>query len=383
MNQKELNELRRRFKSDHSGITHIYGCFVNAAREVVAETDTSLGMVSKEEQEMYLALLKKTLSGTLGRNLISVPFRNEQVAEKSDEHALLQTLRECACSDEKARRDLFERIITSIDMQGENYLILLAGDAYDVPSHHKDSAPDENSDEVFRFFVCSVCPVKDSTAALRYFAEESAFRGTSTGQTVAAPAVGFVFPAFDDRRANIYDVLYYSHDTAEIHPELIDGLFRVEPPMSAAEQKENFSETLAETLENDCSFDVVQAVHEDICSRILEHKESHDPDALEITARDVVSVLRTNGVPLEKTEKFERECEKRYGAHATLDPKNLVESKKFEVSTPEVKITLPSEYSYLVETREIDGRSYILIPADGGVEVNGINVNLHEKKKSE
>ena len=71
MNQKELNELRRRFRPERSGITHVYGCFVNGSREVVAETEVSLGMSGKEEQEMYLGLLKKTLSGTLGRNLIT------------------------------------------------------------------------------------------------------------------------------------------------------------------------------------------------------------------------------------------------------------------------------------------------------------------------
>ena len=314
------------------------------------------------------------------RNLIDIPFETKQVAG-SDEHRLLQALRESACADENARHELYSRVISSLDMQGENYLILLAGDAYDVPHRGADGEKDELSDEVFRFFVCTVCPVKDATAALRYFSEERAFHGTSTGQTVAAPALGFLFPAFDDRRANIYDALYYSHDTAEIHPELIDGLFRVAPPMSAAEQKETFSETLAAALDTDCRFDVVQAVHENLRSRIEEHKEAKDPDALEITARDVVSVLRTSGVPLEKTEKFERECEKRYGTHAALDPNNIVESKKLEIVTPEVKITLPGEFGYLVETREIDGRKYILIPADGGVEVNGIGVNLADAKK--
>ena len=43
MNQKELNELRRRFRPERSGIAHVYGCFVNGMREVVAETDVSLG----------------------------------------------------------------------------------------------------------------------------------------------------------------------------------------------------------------------------------------------------------------------------------------------------------------------------------------------------
>ncbi len=92
MNQKELNELRRRFRPERSGITHVYGCFVNGSREVVAETEVSLGMSGKEEQEMYLALLRKTLSGSLGRNLIDIAFETKQVAG-SDEHRLLQALR--------------------------------------------------------------------------------------------------------------------------------------------------------------------------------------------------------------------------------------------------------------------------------------------------
>ena len=140
-------------------------------------------MSGKEEQEMYLTLLRKTLSGSLGRNLIDIPFETKQVAG-SDEHRLLQALRESACADENARHELYSRVISSLDMQGENYLILLAGDAYDVPHRGADGEKDELSDEVFRFFVCTVCPVKDATAALRYFSEERAFHGTSTGQTI-------------------------------------------------------------------------------------------------------------------------------------------------------------------------------------------------------
>ena len=158
MNQKELNELRRRFRPERSGIAHVYGCFVNGMREVVAETDVSLGMSGKEEQEMYLTLLRKTLSGSLGRNLIDIPFETKQVAG-SDEHRLLQALRESACADENARHELYSRVISSLDMQGENYLILLAGDAYDVPHRGADGEKDELSDEVFRFFVCTVWPV--------------------------------------------------------------------------------------------------------------------------------------------------------------------------------------------------------------------------------
>lgn len=239
----------------------------------------------------------------------------------------------------------------------------------------------ELSDEVFRFFVCTVCPVKDATAALRYFSEERAFHGTSTGQTVAAPALGFLFPAFDDRRANIYDALYYSHDTAEIHPELSTAV-----PCRTADVRRRAER---DVLRNACRgaryrlpVDVVQAVHENLRSRIEEHKEAKDPDALEITARDVVSVLRTSGVPLEKTEKFERECEKRYGTHAALDPNNIVESQKARDRNAGGEDHAAGRvWVSRRDARDRPGRKYILIPADGGVEVNGIGVNLAEAKK--
>ena len=87
MNQKELNELRRRFRLDKNNFSRVYGCYVNSNKEIIAWVDTSMGLMRQEEQEMYLGLLKKSLSGTLGKNLIDVVFSTQQVAD-SDEHAL-------------------------------------------------------------------------------------------------------------------------------------------------------------------------------------------------------------------------------------------------------------------------------------------------------
>ena len=93
MNQKELNELRRRFRPDKNNFSRIFGCYVNSNREIISWVDTSMGLMRQEEQEMYLALLKKSLSGALGKNLVDVVFSTQQVAD-SDEHRLLQTLRQ-------------------------------------------------------------------------------------------------------------------------------------------------------------------------------------------------------------------------------------------------------------------------------------------------
>ena len=384
MNQKELNEIRRRFKPNRTAISKVYGCYVSSARQIISYIDAPMGLMSQEEQEMFLNLLKKSLSGALGRNLIDIVFSTAQVAD-SDEHRLLQTLRQTALQDPNAREMLYRRIIDSIDMGDSSYLILLAADAYDVPRRGSDDQVlADGSDTVFKYFVCSICPVKDPTLALRYSDELSEFHSCSTGHIASPPELGFLFPAFDDRAANIYNALFYSKNPAELHQEVIDAVFHIEEaPMSAEEQKNIFGTALGDVLQRECSYDVVQSVHEQLRGRIQEHKESHDPEPLELSVREVGEVLSNSGVPSEKAEAFEAECRRQYGENAALNPKNLIEAGKFQITTPEVKITVSPEYSYMVEARVIDGRKYILIPADENVEVNGITVNIPNPQTAE
>ncbi len=383
MNQKELNEIRRRFKPDRTAISRIYGCYVNSNKEIISHIDAPVALMSQEEQEMYLGLLKKALSGALGRNLLNVEFSTAQVAG-SDEHRLLQTIRQTDARDQNSREALYRRIINAMDMGETNYLILLAADTYDVPYKGRDDETfSEDSDTVYKYFVCSVCPVKAPTLELKYSSEDSGFHSASTGHIALAPELGFLFPAFDDRAANIYNALFYSKNAAEIHQEVIDAVFRIEPPMSAAEQKNVFGTTLGDTLQRDCSYDVVQSVHEQLRERIAEHKESKDPEPLALTVREVGDVLTNSGVPVEKVEVFQQECHRQYGEDAALNPKNIIESGKFQITTPEVKIAVAPEYSHMIEARVIDGRRYILIPADDGVEINGIGVHIPNPAKTD
>ena len=379
MNQNELKEIRRRFRPDQDNISRIYGCYVNAAKKIVTRIDMSLGLMEQEETEMYYKILKKALSGTLGRNLIDIEFSTAQV-ESSDEHRLLQALRTSHLSDESMRELMYERIIETLDFGDESYVILMASDSYDVPYRGGDGEVfDEGSSEVFDYFICCVCPVKDAKAALRYESEERAFRGASTGHVLGAPEIGFMFPSFDDRCANIYNLLYYSRNVSEIHDEFIKGIFNTESiPLSAVAQKEAFGDSLSFSLGDKCSLEVVQAVHEDIREKLALHKESKEPELPEIYIEDVDDILRKSGVPDEKINFFNEECQKQLGGSDTFNPGNLIETKKFEMVTPEVKITVDPEYAYRIKTGIIDGEKYILIPADGDVAVNGIQVNIEE-----
>ena len=377
MNQKEINELRRRFRADKSNISRIYGCFVNTNREIVAYLDSSLALMKQEEVEVYLARLKKCLSGGMGRNLIEVEFATQQVVDSS-EHRLLMALKSSHCEDARARDELYGRIISALDMEQNNYVILLAADAYDVPYRGSDDEDQADaSAEVFHYFVCAVCPVKEATADLRFFYDVNELHVTSSGPIVDNTAIGFLFPAFDDRATNIYNALYFARKPDELHEEFIQAVFHTEPPMSAPDQKNAFRTALSDALESECSYEVVQTVNEQLRVRIAEHKELKNPEALTLSTGEVSTILRNGGVSDAHVEAFTKSVEAEFGEDAALMPTNLVDGK-FEIVTPEVKITMSPEYSYMVETKIINGRKYILIPADDGMEVNGVAVEIRE-----
>ena len=373
MTQKEIAELRRRFRPDKSAINHIYGCYVNGNREIISYLDEPLGIMPQEESEKYLSLLKKSLSGTQGKNLIDIVFSTQQVAD-SEEHSLLMALRDSQLKDGKARKAFYDRVIGTLDMDGGNYLLLMAYDAYDVPYKGKDGEMQADaSDTVFSYIVCCICPVKDGKPELGFFAGENEFHSCTANQIVAPPDLGFLFPAFDDRAANLYNALFYSKKPDQLHQEFIDAVFHTEPPLSSAEQRDAFETALSDALEGACSMEIAQAIHERLRDQIVQHKERHDPEPLAVTVGEVGAILQSCNVPEEQVSRFLENCEEQFGKGIVLDPSTLIDSGKFEVETADARISVDPERSYLVETRMIDGRAYLLIPADG-VTVNGLPI---------
>ena len=374
MNEKEVGEIRRRFRPDKSNISRVRGCYVNENREIISEFDQSLGLMSQEETEKILGILKKTLSGTLGKNLMEISFATMQVAE-GDEHKLLMALRDSDLRHEGAVREFFQRVIQSLTLEG-NYMILLAHDAYDVPYRSRDGErQDDASSEVFSYILCAVCPVKMTKPSLSYYVQENRFHNLAADWVVSAPELGFLFPAFDDRSTNLYSALYYSRDIAEIHQEFVDAVFRTGAPMPAAEQKETFQSLLGDTLAEDCSYGVVQAVHDQLCGMIEEHKLNKVEEPLVISRDTVRRVLEECGVEEDRVSGFASEYDARFGLDTALSPRNIVD-KQLEVKTPDVTIRVSPERSDLIETRIIDGARYILVRAEEGVEVNGVPVHI-------
>lgn len=373
MNEKEISEIRRRFKSDKSNIRSIRGCYVNDNGEIISEFNQPVSLMPEEETEMFLSILKKTLSGTQGKNLIDIEFSTSQVVQ-SDEHGLLMALRDSSLNDENAVRALFQRIIPSITLEG-NYLILLAQDVYDVPYRSRDGERMEDaSTDVFAYMLCSICPVKMTKPALSYYAFENKFQTRVADWIVSPPELGFLFPAFDDRSANIYGALYYSRDIADSHENFVNTAFGCAAPMPAATQKEIFQNILRDTMADECSLELVQSVHGHLQQMIEVHKESKEPEPLRVGKSTFTRILKENGVSDIQAESFAKQFDMEFGEDASLSPQNIIDKKQIEVTMPDVKIQVAAGRDDLVETRIIDGARYILIRAEEGVELNGVPI---------
>ena len=377
MNQKEVGELRRRFKADKSAITHVRGCYVNEKGEIVSQFDQSLALMSQEESEKLLSVLRRTLSGGIGRNLVDISFATSQVAE-GEEHKLLMALRDSALHNEEAVQAFFQKAIGSLDLEG-NYLILLAYDRYDVPYRAKDGEDQKDaSDEVYSYILCSICPVKLTKPALSFYVSENRFYNRQADWLVAPPELGFLFPAFDNRSTNLYDTLYYTKNARDNHQDFARAVFDAQLPMPAQLQMETFQTILGESLEEECSYEVMQAVHDQLRELVEEHKENKVEEPLTVSKGAVKSMLQSCGVSESHVAAFDTRFDDSFGAQTSLIPQNLMDAKQFQVSTPDVIIKISPAYSALVETRVIDGKKYILIPAEGDVEVNGVPIRIEE-----
>jgi len=379
MNIKEIGEIRRRVRRDRSNMTEIYGCYVNEGKEIVAEFRQSTAIMSENDAGKYFALMRKTLSGSVGKNLIDITFQTAQVAG-SPEHQLLMDLRKERLQNAQTRETFYKKVMDSVDLDTA-YLILLGCDSYDVPFKSKDDTFQADSgDTVYTYLLCAICPVKLTKATLHYDPAQKEFHDGGASNVASSPELGFLFPAFDNRATNIYNALYYTHNTKVGQDAFATAIFNRPIPQPAQQQKKSFEGLLTTALGEDSSMDVVQSVHQELCQRIELHKESKVPEALLVRKEDVTQVLSDCGVSEEHIAKFNVEYDEAFGFEADLHPRNIIDNKRFEVKLPDVSIKIAPDRTDLIQTRIIDGVKYILINADEDVEVNGVNIHITDKE---
>ena len=382
MNLHDLSELKRRLNPDKRNPSVIIGSYVDYIGNPITGFQLSVAELYDRENEKYMALFKKVLSGQIGQNLLPVGFPVDQDGSVSETCLKLIQARDTGLRDEETAQWLLERLTAGIraehpDMQSvsdaqqaENWLILLMHDAMDVRSRSRDGEADpENSDRAFSYLLCAICPVKQDKPALRYDPADGVFHERAPEWLASAPAMGFLFPLYEGGSADVNTMLFFSKDCNDAHEAFLKAAFNADAVMPAAEQTENFQSLLAQTLGTECSLDVVQEMHE-VVSTLIEEQEK-DAEPLLLSKQDVAKVLADGGVSPERVEAFQDGFDKTFGTGAALPAVNVIAPKQFKVDLPSVSIKVDPKQADLLETRVIDGRSYLLIPIDGDISVNG------------
>ena len=371
MNKKEVLEIRKQFTPANCAITRIAGCYVDHEKNKRMESKSAFLSLPEEEAFKYFDIFKKTLSGTMGKNMLNMEFPIDQEMPGGTQEFLMK-LKASKLEDDMLLEEFYDKVIATYEY-AENYYIILIHAMYDVPGKSSDNMEMfDASDEVYEYLVCSICPVSLSKAGLSYNAEANCIQDRIRDWVVDMPDKGFLFPAFNDRSTDIHGVLYYTKKSEDLQPELIEQLLGARMPMSANTQKETFQILIEDTLGEEGDYDTIRNIHETLNELIEEHKE--EPEPLQLDKTDVRKVFEQSGVSAERMEQFDRNYEETAGEKTSLLAANIAETKKFQIETPDVVIKVNPERSDLIETRIIDGRQCLVIAVDDHIEVNGVNV---------
>lgn len=371
MTKKEISEIKKLLTQKNCSITRICGCYVDGEKNKKTELKQAFLALPEEEMFKYFEILRKTLSGTLGKNLLTLDFPLKSEEEGGAQEFLLR-LRDSKLKDDALLEEYYDRIIANYEYVG-NYLILIVHDVYDVPGRTSDGIDMEDaSDEIYEYILTCICPVELSKPGLSYNAVENTFQNRIRDWVVGLPETGFLFPAFTDRSSDLHSALYYSKDPEELKETFVDGLLGCPLPLSAGNQKETFQTLIEETLGEDCGIELVKNIHDKLTELSEAHKE--EPEPLRLDKNEVRTILADSGVSNERLEEFDRHYDETAGETTSLLAGNVMNTRTFEVKTPDVVIKVSPDRTDLIETRSINGLECLVIRLDGGVMVNGITV---------
>lgn len=410
LNKKDVMELKKRFKKEACSIDRLAGCYVDAGKNKAIKFNESFLNMDDEEFYKYLEIAKKTLTGTLGNNILELDFPLEEEATGGKQHFLYALRNDGLCSEDLLDR-LYDLIIDGYNYVG-NYLILVFHDTYDIITKTSDNMKLDESEEVYEYLLVSICPVVLSKAGLGVREDENRIGARIRDWVVGVPDLGFLFPAFDNRSADIHKVDYFIRDAKDSHSEVISDVLGCAPRMTATEQRNTFSAIVKRAFSNDTENgkEALINIQESFNALINTGEEltENEINSIILTPETIDEILVENNIEGEKArvikevtlDEFmeelplvsnlidnkalaanEREREKKELVKEVASLKNKVSELEEATSSSEsgdVSIFVYPERAGEIHTEIIDDKKYILIPVDDNstVKVNGVDKDL-------
>lgn len=302
MNKKDVLELKRRLKKEYCTFTRMCGCYVDIDGTKITKIEETFLNLEDEEFYKYLDIAKKVLSGSIGNNLLELKFPAEEEAAGGRQQ-ILMGLRESKLKNEKLLDNFYDQIIYEYDYVGK-YLILIFHDAYDVIKKSSDNNSLDESEEVYEYLLCAICPVELSKAALSYEETENRIAPRIRDWVVKVPDTGFVFPAFTDRSTDIHSVMFYTRNARCPHREVEENVLGCSWQMTSLQKQETFSQIIRDIVgEGDKEKIIYNEIQDMLCEQIPEkdmRAEPDDKDRKTLTTDVVTDIVKTVGLPSEQ-----------------------------------------------------------------------------------
>lgn len=427
MNKKEILEIKKRFKKDAATFTRVVGCYVDGNRNKVCKIGSTFLNLEEDEFYKYLEIANKALSGTLGNNLLNLQFPAEE-EEVGGRQQILMALRASKLQDEALLDTYYDLVIDTFEHAG-NYLILLFHDAYDVMVRTSDNRDLDESEEVYEYLICAICPVDLSKPGLGYLEGEQRIGPRVRDWIVGAVDTAFLFPAFNERSTDIHAALFYTKNTKEPHAEFMANGLGCGVERTATEQKLAFHSIVRNVLgaEDERTDEVLLDIQQNLSEMIDEYGETHEEDETFLLERDVVDkLLADSRVPEDKAARIGKSVDEEFGekppaAEYVIDAKALaqnelrteklvledqvgsltqqlsqkddelrectsrlmekqeeIDSYAAETKTYDVVLRVKPEKAAQIRSRVIDGEKCLVIPMgeDEHAAINGVNTTV-------
>ena len=380
MDKKGIAEVKKCFKKEDCRIDRMVSCFVNEEGEVISRFSDSFYALEDKELFKYCELFKQSLSGKLGRNLYTLAFPLEEENEGGKQQELYQLL-QSELKEEALYDAFFEKVRKDYPIPGK-HLLLLAHGVYDVPKKTTDGLVLEDASEnVYSFLLFALCPVSLLKEGLCFDQQSDSFISRSEDFVVQKPEISFLYPAFHDRGSDIHELLYRCKKREDSLDSLPETLFGTPLPMGEKQQKNSFSKLVEEILQEDCTFENVRLLQEELAE--LQNKENEEEREQSLPKNQVKALLEKAGATEEQLLNFSSLYDEELGEkNESLFLENLADST-LRLDSDNVHLRIKNEVSAILESRIIDGKEYLLLPISDNLECNGISIRRKLAEKEE
>ena len=307
----DISELKNRLKPQELSITRMKGVYVNAEKDIITRIDERFLALPEEEFYKYLDIAKEIFQP---KQLDNKNLELEFDPGAYEARKILAALVTSELKNEEMLENFYRRVIEDYAPVG-NFMILLFHDRYDVIKTTSDGKKLDESDEVYEHIICAICPVTLDKPGLQYDSTDNYIRPKSRDWVVQKPAVGFVYPAFEERSANEEKVLYYCQKPKEPAHELIECVLECRPVFTATEHQEEFARMVHREVEStELTEDFLGKINAIFEELLVDEMVNYTTTPKRLTDLELLDIAIKANIPEFYAEKISRSFGRKYSA---------------------------------------------------------------------